>query len=253
MGLVDLTREARTGCLICGAELVYLPLQEQMTCVGCGLVHSSSARCAAGHFACDACHSGSAKDVIESFCQRSGERDPVVIATSLMRHPKLEMHGPEHHFLVPAALLTAYHNERGDRRKLAAQLAEARRRSEPLGGGFCGIQGACGAAIGTGIYVSIVTGSTPLSPAARGLANEMSSRALAIIAKSGGARCCKRDSALALLAAVRFTRERLGVAMRGHGPSCEFSGMNAECLRTGCPFFSGGKRHEPRSDEQART
>jgi len=243
---VSLISDARTGCLVCGADLVYLPAQEPMHCAGCGAVHSSAARCAAGHFICDACHSGSAKDVIERHCRETHERDPVVIATALMRHPKLKMHGPEHHFLVPAALLAAYHNQRGDRLKLAAQLAEARRRSEPVGGGFCGIQGACGAGIGAGIYVSIVTGSTPLSPGPRGLANEMSSRALAIIAKSGGARCCKRDTALALLAAARFTHERLGVAMGAHGPSCEFSAMNAECLLERCAFFPRAKRREPR-------
>jgi len=253
MGSVTVLGEARTGCLLCGAELVYLAAQEQMACAGCGALHSSAARCTAGHFVCDACHSGSAKDVIERHCRETDERDPVAIATALMRHPKLKMHGPEHHFLVPAALLAAYHNQRGDRRQLSAHLAEARRRSEPLGGGFCGIQGACGAGIGAGIYVSIVTGSTPLSPGPRGLANEMSSRALAIIAKSGGARCCKRDSALALLAAVRFTRERLGVPLKARAPSCELSAVNTECLRDRCPFFPRAKESEPRLVGQART
>lgn len=246
MGSVTVVGEARTGCLVCSAELVYLPAQQAMTCAGCGAIHSSAARCSAGHFVCDACHSGSAKDVIERHCRETQERDPIAIATALMRHPKLKMHGPEHHFLVPAALLAAYHNQHGDRRELASRLSEARRRSDPLAGGFCGIQGACGAGIGTGIYVSIVTGATPLAPAQRGLANEMSSRALALIAKSGGARCCKRDSALALLAAARFTRERLGVAMKARGPSCEFTALNAECLRDRCPFFPAAERRELR-------
>ena len=36
----------------------------------------------------------------------SGERDPVALATALMGLEGVPMHGPEHHFLVAAALLT---------------------------------------------------------------------------------------------------------------------------------------------------
>ncbi len=225
-----------TGCTVCGADLVYLAAAAPASCALCGTSRETAARCAAGHFVCDACHSGSAKDVIERVCARTASADPVEIAVGLMRHPVLKMHGPEHHFLVPAALVAAWCNATGRGDERAERVAEARRRSEPIAGSFCGIQGACGAGIGTGIFVALATGSTPLRGAERGLANRMTARALEVISGTGGARCCKRESLLSLLAAVKFAREHLGVDLRGRGPACEWSDRNAECLGDGCPF-----------------
>jgi len=233
---LEVTVAWRAGCLDCGAELVYLARAEPMACAGCRAVLPSAALCRRGHFICDACHAGTARDVIERSCGASEERDPIALAHELMRHPALKMHGPEHHFLVPAVLLTAYANERGARGELPALLTEARRRSEPVAGGFCGLQGACGAAIGTGIYVALATGSSPLTGAERSLANLMTAEALHVIAGSRAARCCKRETALALLTAARFTRRHLGVPMRARGARCSFSEANADCDRDGCPF-----------------
>jgi hypothetical protein len=229
--------EHRSGCLTCGAELVYLAAAERMTCALCGAPVESAARCAAGHFVCDTCHSGSAKDVIERACLTAEGEDPLAIARSLMRHPKLKLHGPEHHFLVPAALLAAHTNVRGTRADLPRLLAEARRRSDPVAGGFCGLQGACGAGIGAGIYVSLATGATPLAKEPWALANGATARALEILARVGGPRCCKRTSGLAILVGVRVARERLGVKLAGSAQPCEFADRNAECIELRCPFF----------------
>src|SRR5512136_2417690 len=160
---VDGPTRAASGCLLCGEELVYLDATEPMPCAGCGAVRPSRTRCPAGHFLCDACHSGDANDAVERVCAAAGEADPVAIALRAMRHPRVRMHGPEHHFLVPAALLAAWCNARGAGGERAARVAEARRRAAPLVGGMCGTQGACGAAIGTGIFATVVLGVTPLS------------------------------------------------------------------------------------------
>ena len=225
-----------SGCLVCGEALVYLPVSERMACALCAAEHDSPARCGAGHFVCDACHSGSAKDVIERTCATSEERDPVALALRLMRHPALSLHGPEHHFLVPAVLLAAFSNARGEGARRAERVAEARRRSEPMGGGFCGIQGACGAAIGAGTFVAIATGSSPVKGKERGLANRMTARALTLVGQVDSARCCKRDALLSILAAARFAREHLAVEMPSAGPSCQWSGDNRECAGGACPF-----------------
>ena len=230
----------RTGCLVCGAEIVYLPIAERSICALCGDERESPARCATGHYVCDACHSGSAKEVIERFCTRTPLTDPVQIAEGLMHHPALKMHGPEHHFLVPATLLAAYANASGVPERKEAWIGEARRRSDPIGGGFCGIQGACGAGIGSGIFVALATGSSPLKGAERGLANRMTAEALDVISHTEGARCCKRDSLLALLTAVRFAREHLGVDLGARGPACDFNALNAECIEQDCPFYPHG-------------
>lgn len=227
---------ASTGCLVCGADLVYLPASAPMRCALCGAARASAARCAAGHFVCDACHAAPARDVIERACAASEERDPIALAVRLMRHPALKMHGPEHHLLVPAVLVTAYWNAKGAPAQRAAAVREARRRSEPVTGGFCGLQGACGAGIGAGTFVALVTGATPLEGPARGLANRMTARALDVVSRTGGARCCKRDSFLSILAAARFAREHLGVALPARGPACEWSGTNRECMKARCPF-----------------
>ncbi len=229
-----------TGCLVCGAELLYLAASEPMTCALCSGARPSAARCASGHFVCDACHSAPANDLIERTCAAAEDVDPVALAVRLMRHPSVKMHGPEHHFLVPAVLLAAHCNAKGAPGRRAELIREARRRSEPVLGGFCGLQGACGAGIGTGIFVALATGSTPLLGTQRGLANQMTARALDVVSRTGGARCCKRDSFLAILAAARFATEHLGVALPARGPDCEWSGTNGECLEEDCPF------HRPR-------
>jgi LSD1 subclass zinc finger protein len=232
----------RSGCLVCGAALEYLSAAEPVRCALCGTPAESATRCAAAHFVCDGCHSGSAKDVIERVCLASESVDPLEIARTLMRHPKLELHGPEHHFLVPAALLSAHANARGDRSDLPRLLAEARRRSDPVAGGFCGFQGACGAGIGAGIYVSLATGATPLASEPWALANGATARALDVLARVGGPRCCKRTTGLAILAAVRFARERLGVRLGASAAPCEWVDANAECIDARCPFYPRAAR-----------
>jgi hypothetical protein len=208
-----------------------------MICSLCRAPAQSTARCAAGHFVCDTCHAGSAKDVIELTCAMTTSTDPLEIARALMRHPKVKLHGPEHHFLVPAVLLAADANARGIPGDKGTRLREARRRCEPIGGGFCGFQGACGAAIGAGIYVSVATEATPLSRESWGLANGATGEALRLLARVGGPRCCKRTTSLVLLSMVKYARERLGVRLDGKGAPCEFSDTNAECIEARCPLY----------------
>ena len=73
------------------------------------------------------------------------------------------MHGPEHHFLIPAVLLSAFYNVSGEPGEKEKKIKQARKRAENVLGGFCGFYGDCGAAVGTGIFVSVITGATPLS------------------------------------------------------------------------------------------
>ena len=72
----------------------------------------------------------------------------------------------------------------------------------------------------------------------------MTARALDHIGRVGGPRCCKRDSFLAVLAAVDFVRERLGVTMERSVPLCPYSSRNSQCIGGRCPFSAG--RRVPR-------
>lgn len=106
---MDFLLNPKTGCLVCGKELVY-GKTEKMEYFYCHKIYESNVRCEAGHFVCDKCHSSSANELIENFCIATKLENPLEIALILMKNPKIKMHGPEHHFLVPASLLAAYYN-----------------------------------------------------------------------------------------------------------------------------------------------
>ncbi len=236
----------KSGCLVCGRALVYGDRHTTRKCHLCGKRFPGHAECSAGHYVCDRCHTLGADDLIEKVCASTDERDPVRLAMLLMGHPSVKMHGPEHHFLVPAALLASYYNTLGRPGVKARRIREARLRAENVLGGFCGFYGDCGAAVGTGIFVSIVTGATCLSKREWRLANLMTARSLKLIAMRGGPRCCKRNSFLAIREAVGLSRRELGVNMpSGRKVRCTFSRLNRECLGADCPFNrAAGKRRQ---------
>jgi hypothetical protein len=233
--------ENRSGCTVCGRPLIYAKDRTKRRCHYCGSEEISNAACENGHFVCDSCHSGSANDLIDRFCRSSDLRTPIAMAVTLMRDSRVKMHGPEHHFLVPAVLLAAFANQTSrDQATRADWVAKARARAEQVPGGFCGFNGACGAAIGTGIFVSVVLGATPVSGPEWRLANLVTSEALRVIAEQGGPRCCKRDSFLALREAWDFVRRQLSVDLPVEdSPHCEWSALNRECQREECPYFTG--------------
>lgn len=232
--------DEKTGCLICGGELVYSDTEKEMECSFCGKKFRTNVACENGHFICDECHGREAEAMITAFCLNTDLKDPIKIAITLMRHPSMHMHGPEHHYLVPAVLITAYYNEINEQEKKEKALKKALSRSEHIKGGFCGTHGTCGAAIGTGIFISVITGSTPLSGESWSLSNRMTATALMAIANAGGPRCCKRDTYLAIIGAVKFLEENFKVALPVTEEfCCEFSGLNRECRKKECPFWCG--------------
>jgi hypothetical protein len=177
-------------------------------------------------------------ELIENYCIASKSEDPLELALTLMRNPNVKMHGPEHHFLVPAVLLAAYYNSKEDPDEKATKIRMAKKRASQILGGFCGFYGDCGAAVGTGIFMSLITNATPLSVAEWKLANLITAKSLFAIARYGGPRCCKRSTYLALIEAVDFLKENLGVTLKvKKGLECEFSDLNKECLKENCSFY----------------
>ena len=180
----------------------------------------------------------SSVDPVAALCMADTSRNPIEILEKLMSQPDCPMHGPTHHVLVGAALLTAYNNSLPDSSKLDLKeaLAEMRERGEQVPGGACGYMGACGASISTGIFLSIVTRNTPFSTDTWRLCNLMTSRALEQVAENGGPRCCKRDSYLSVLTAIDFVKENLGVEMEKPEVRCSRSQINEQCIGKKCPF-----------------
>ena len=226
-------------CLICKAPLEYLIQDEMMECAICHKQESSKTRCVEGHYVCSECHT-QGMDSILGLCLSETSNDPLTILEKMMAMPFCHMHGPEHHVMVGAALLTAYKNAGGEI-ELQKALHEMYRRGKAVPGGACGFWGACGAGVSTGQFVSIVTGSTPLAAEPWGLSNQMTAKALDSIGKNGGPRCCKRDSYLAILAAIDFAAEHLHVQMEKSAPVCTRSRLNNQCIGKRCPFIGGKK------------
>lgn len=223
------------GCLICGKPLVYHDEMKQVACHGCGMVQSTNATCEDGHFICDSCHAEPGLVFIAQRASATKSQDPFSIATEMMTNLSINMHGPEHHYLVPAALLAAYKNAGGNI-DFDKAWQSVRQRAKNVPGGICGMWGSCGAGIGTGISISIITGASPLSEHEWSLANEMTSRSLAAIAANGGPRCCKRNVYLAITQAAKFVKERFNVAMELSEISCKFFARNRECRQEKCLY-----------------
>ena len=221
-------------CLICKAPLEYLFQDELMECAVCHKQEMSKTRCVNGLYVCSVCHT-EGMDSIIGFCLQSNSKNPIEIIETMMSMPFCHMHGPEHHVMVGAALLTAYKNAGGDI-DLGKALLEMHSRGKQVPGGTCGFWGACGAGISAGIYMSIITKANPLATEAWGLSNLMTSTALGKIAANGGPRCCKRNSYLAIAEAVAFTKEQLGIEMELNKIVCSRSHMNNQCLKAGCIF-----------------
>lgn len=227
-------------CLLCKASLEYLDSDVRMECQLCHKIAETKTRCVNHHFVCDACHTQGV-DQIFSLCLHETSGNPAAILEKMMSLKTCHMHGPEHHIMVGAALLTAYHNIVGAI-DLQDALCEMLKRGKQVPGGACGFWGACGAGISTGMFVSIALKATPLSKDAWGLSNQMTARALDAIGKHGGPRCCKRDSYLAMMEAVRFTAEKMGVSMELGSIVCSRSHLNSQCLQAECPFYPQQKK-----------
>lgn len=221
-------------CLICGAPLEYLETDVQMQCEICRKKELAKTRCVNGHYVCSDCHM-QGLDTIIGLCMKETSRNPVVIIEKMMALPFCHMHGPEHHVMVGAALLTAYHNAGGDI-ALSDALMEMLRRGKSVPGGACGFWGACGAGISTGMFVSIISRSTPLTDEPFALSHKMTAAALGRIGEIGGPRCCKRDSFLSILTAIDFVKEHFGVALQKPEVVCHYAAQNNQCIGKRCPF-----------------
>lgn len=222
-------------CLICRAPLEYLEKDIIMVCAICHKKENSKTRCINGHYVCNECHTQGLDSII-GLCLETTSKNPVEIMEKMMNLPFCHMHGPEHHVMVGAALLTAYRNSGGNI-DLNEALIEMMNRGKSVPGGSCGFWGACGAGISSGMFISIISNSTPLSVEPFSLSHQMTSASLGKIGEIGGPRCCKRDSFISILAAVDFVKKNFGIEMEQPAKVvCNYSAQNNQCIGRRCPF-----------------
>jgi len=223
-------------CLVCGATLEYATAPTVQACAYCGREESTLISCPGGHFVCDSCHGASAIDLAQRVLETSSERDPSAILERIMALPGLPMHGPEHHAIVAGVIVAAAGN--AGVALPADAVATALRRAGKVPGGWCGYYGACGAAVGVGVAISVMTEATPLSGPQRSLALAATSFALSRMIDDQP-RCCKRASRVAVDAAVEYLGERLGIELSsGPATQCSVSERNKQCPGAECPFFA---------------
>lgn len=226
------------SCLICGQDIQYFKETKEMNCFYCNKLFPSNASCIKNHYVCDECHSKKAIESIMKIAKEESSKNPLEIAVKMMKNPNVHMHGPENHVLIGSALLTAYKNNGGKLDDFNKSLLEIRKRGSQVPGGICGNWGCCGAAVSSGIFISVITDSSPLSKKPLALSTNMTSKALARIGEIGGPRCCKRNGFLTILEAVKYVEEVFDIQMKiSDNFKCEFYDKNKECIANMCPFF----------------
>lgn len=240
-----------TGCLLCGAELEYTTTTQKRTCVYCNKEFETNAHCINGHFVCDTCHSKDALLIIPRILIGSTETDMIELLLKTRNHPSIPIHGPEHHALVPAVITAAYRNSGG---KIPDEaIISAMTRGSKIAGGYCGFMGICGAAIGVGIAISTILEATPYTAEARSAAQKGTLAALSSISELKAARCCQRDSWLALKACSRISSEILGIKLKSEVDiHCTQMKLNKECMGRDCPVIKNtAQQKQPKRIKQA--
>ena len=177
-----------------------------------------------------------ASNIIESCLQEKG-KNPIEIFNRIAHKGFLRIHGPEHHVLDGAALLTAYYNA-GGRIDLQESLQELMKRGLQMPGATCGMWGVCGAVSSMGAALSIIDGTGPLSnDDSWGKHMEFTSSALYSLSQVGGPRCCKRDAYLSFQNAIKFINDNYDVELESEEIECGFSEQNMQCIKERCPFY----------------
>jgi hypothetical protein len=227
--------ESVNNCGVCARPLVYAPESVTKTCALCGKEEKTNIYCPSGHYVCDSCHSKAAIEVLKNVLARSKSTNPAEILEQVMAYPSVPMHGPEHHVIVPAVIIAAVRN--AGYLVPEGAIDKALERASKVPGGWCGLYGDCGAAVGIGIAVSVLTNATPLTGKERGLALGATALALSKLLDDQP-RCCKRSSRIAVEAAVNYLEDKLGIKL---GQSklipCAYTIRNQQCAKGECPYY----------------
>lgn len=176
--------------------------------------------------------------LIISECEKCRSTDPYEIFQKLARTDFVRMHGPEHHILDGACILTAFSNA-GGKLDLHEALQKLMYEGLRMPGAACGLWGVCGAVTSIGAALAIIDGTGPLSGEDWGSHMEYTSAALAQLARTCGPRCCKRDAFAAMEQAVGYIAERYGIQLELSDITCDFSSLNSQCIGKRCPYNKG--------------
>lgn len=227
----------RHDCMVCGDHLIYHTQSSAADCHYCGQQFCTNASCQQGHFVCDQCHQAEGLAVIRQICVQTEQTDLVALLQEIRGHAAINMHGPEHHALLPGVILAVARNS-GMPISDVDILAGIERGSK-VPGGACGFMGSCGAATGVGIAMAVLFESTPLTPFARQQAQGATARVLGRLAELKAGRCCQRECWLALQEVAAMSEDMLSVHLEANEElHCVQYKQNRECVRRQCPLWA---------------
>ena len=163
--------------------------------------------------------------------------NPVRIFKNIASKEYVSMHGPEHHILDGASILVAYKNAGGDI-DLDEVLNKLMTEGLRMPGAMCGLWGICGAITSIGAALSIIDGTGPLSTDGTwGDHMGFTSSAVGELGKINGPRCCKRDAQVAFKNGIEYINANYKVHLEYEQTPCEYSAINAQCIKERCPFY----------------
>ena len=168
--------------------------------------------------------------------------NPVRIFKDIASKDYMNMHGPEHHILDGASILVAYKNAGG-----AIDLDEALNKLVYEGlrmpGAMCGLWGICGAITSIGAALAIIDGTGPLSQDGTwGKHMQYTADAVKELGEINGPRCCKRDAMIAFKNAIEYINSNYNVMLIYEHLACEYSNINAQCIKERCPYYMNSNK-----------
>ena len=149
-------------------------------------------------------------ELITADCMKSNSTNPYEIFHAVAQNDYVRIHGPEHHVLDGACILTAFHNAGGNI-DLYDALQKLMCEGLKMPGAACGLWGVCGAVTSIGA-------------------------ALARLAQIGGPRCCKRDAFSSIEQAGEYIKNHYGITLDILPVKCDFSLQNSQCIGNRCPY-----------------
>ncbi len=180
---------------------------------------------------------------------RRTERDPVVMFERVMedlrrRWEGMPLHGPWHHAILPGVLIASLRNNGYS--FTDEDVMEAMFRGHLIPAASCGFLGVCGCAVGVGIMVSMIRGSTPLHDRERADSLIHAGEAIKRIGRMGSGplgHCCNKSALLSIIYAVNVL-DKFGYSIPHPKPKemvgrCRIADLNERCHREKCMFYPG--------------
>ena len=101
-------------------------------------------------------------ELIIAGCMKISDTNPYEIFRTIAQMDFINIHGPEHHVLDGACILTAFHNA-GGKIELYDALQKLMHEGLRMPGAACGLWGVCGAVTSIGAALAVIDGTGPLS------------------------------------------------------------------------------------------